>query len=241
MSKKKIVGIIGGMGPLATCTLLETLIRHTDAAKDQDHIHILVDCNSSIPDRSAAIKGEGPDPVPEMVATGKRLIAQGAELLVMHCNTAHYFYDAVASQLSVPLIHMPMTLAKALAKRGVKKAGVLATEGTRIAGYYDKVLTAEGIETIYPSPECQKLLMERIYDVKAGKDITDFDNIRNVIADLKQQGAENLILGCTEVPKILRSLPEYADVEEFVPETGFSDSTLTVADVLIEKAGYRLK
>ncbi len=238
---KKTVGIIGGMGPLASCDLLRTIICHTKADQDQDHIHIIMDCNPEIPDRSAAIAGKGPDPVPKLIESGKRLEEAGADILVMHCNTVHYFYEPVAEALEKPLLHMPRELAKAMAARGIKKAGILATDGTKSTGIYDSVLAEENMEIIYPTPENQKFLMETIYEVKGGKTCRDIERIRAILKELRDAGAESIIIGCTEVPLILHALPEYADVEEFTFDTGFADSTIVIADIIIKKAGYLLK
>ena len=93
---KKSIGIIGGMGPLATCDLMEKIIRNTKAACDQDHLHLYVDCNTEIPDRTKAILGEGQSPAPEMITSAGKLIGMGADLLMMPCNTAHYFYEELA-------------------------------------------------------------------------------------------------------------------------------------------------
>ena len=109
----KTVGIIGGMGPAATCDLMEKIIALTKAARDQDHLHVLTDVNTAIPDRTAAILHGGPDPVPEMRKSARRLVSAGAELLLMPCNTAHYFYDDLAASVPVPVLHMPrLTAAK---------------------------------------------------------------------------------------------------------------------------------
>ena len=84
------IGIIGGMGPLATCDLMEKIIDYTDAASDQEHIHVLVDSNTNIPDRTEAILHGGENPVPEMVKSAWKLESMGADILIMPCNTAHY-------------------------------------------------------------------------------------------------------------------------------------------------------
>ena len=238
---KKTVGIIGGMGPLASCDLLRTIICHTQAEKDQDHIHIIMDCNPEIPDRSAAIAGKGEDPVPKLVESGKRLIEAGADMLIMHCNTVHYFHEPVAVQLSVPLLHMPRELAEALAARGIKKAGIMATDGTIDSGIYEKVLKESGLELVYPTPEGQSFIMETIYDIKGGKKCSDPAKMQAVIDDMRKRGAETIIVGCTEVPQILHCLPQYENIVEFTFETGFADPTLVIAETIIKKAGYTAK
>lgn len=197
----KTIGIIGGMGPLATYDLAEKILDNTVASCDQDNIPVIIDCNTRIADRTAAILHGGADPRPEMKKSAKRLEEAGADVLVMACNTAHYFYDSVCEDISVPVLHMPRLTAQLLLSKGVKKAGVLATDGTCQSGVYGDALEKDGIEPIYPSQEKQKIIMSLIYDyVKAGRmDFSDLD-IDAVISEMKEKGAEILILGCTELP-----------------------------------------
>ena len=87
----KTLGIIGGMGPLATANLFNKIVLTTHAKSDQDHIHILIDNNTLIPDRTAYLLGNGEDPLEQLVTSAVRLEKMGAEFLIMPCNTAHYF------------------------------------------------------------------------------------------------------------------------------------------------------
>ena len=84
-----VVGILGGMGPAATVDLVSKILAATDAARDQDHLHLIVDCNPKVPNRNEAVDGTGPSPAPALVAMARRLEAAGADFLVMACNTAH--------------------------------------------------------------------------------------------------------------------------------------------------------
>ena len=198
---KKTLGVIGGMGPAATCDLMEKIISLTRAASDQEHIHMLADVNTAIPDRTAAILRGGPDPVPELTKSARRLVSAGADILLMPCNTAHYFYDDVARAVSVPVLHMPREAAAALKAAGVKKAGVLATDGTVRAGVYEKALREAGVEPVYPSPAMQREVMRLIYEgVKGRKVSLESIPVRDVLRDLKVQGAEKVVLACTELP-----------------------------------------
>ena len=157
-----VIGIIGGMGPLATCDLMNKIIRFTDAKTDQQHIRICVDCNTNIPDRTEAILHHGKNPVPELVKSALRLEEMGAQLLVMSCNTAHYFYDDVMPYVDVPFMNMIEETAKYLKEHNVDTAAVFATDGTRDSGVYERVLSRAGIRVVYPSEENQKLLMSLI-------------------------------------------------------------------------------
>lgn len=204
---KKTLGIIGGMGPAATCDLMEKIISLTAAEKDQDHIHVIADVDTNIPDRTAAILHGGDDPAPEMIRSAKRLEADGADILLLPCNTAHYFYDRVAAAVQIPLLHMPRLTAAALREAGVKKAAVLATDGTVRSGVYETALRAEGLEPLYPDEADEDVLMRLIYDgVKGRKAPLSAFPVTDVLDRLRARGAEKFVLGCTELPIAFREL-----------------------------------
>mgnify|MGYP002996445695 CR=1 FL=1 len=170
MSDKKVIGILGGMGPLATADLFQKITLHTAASCDQDHPRVCIDSNTNISDRTAALLHGGADPVPEMVKSAQRLESIGADLLIMPCNTAHNFYDAVASSVSIPVLHMIAITRDALKSRGVKCAGLLATDGTVQTGIYQRTFEGSGVELLTPdNTEDQSAVMDIIYNgVKAG-------------------------------------------------------------------------
>ena len=199
--EKKTIGIIGGMGPLATADLFEKIVGHTKAACDQEHLHVVIDSNTNIPDRTAALLHGGADPLPELVKSAGRLEKMGADVLIMPCNTAHNYYDGIAAAVSVPVLHMVRLTAQALVERGVKKAGLLATDGTVRTGIYQKSFAGSGVELLTPDEAGQRAVMEMIYQgVKAGDMAFDAQPARQAMERLLAAGAEGLILGCTELP-----------------------------------------
>ena len=111
---KKTIGIIGGMGPMATCDLMKKIFEVSDADCDQNYVHVCVDCNTNIPDRTKAILEKGEDPIPEMVKSAVSLQNMGADLLMIPCNTAHFFYDRLKIFTDIPILHMPRETVKAL-------------------------------------------------------------------------------------------------------------------------------
>ena len=125
-------------------------------------------------------------------------------MIIMACNTAHYFVTELAKATSLPIISMPEETAHLLKKRGIKKVALLATDGTVQSGVYQNVLDAEEIETIYPNHEQQALIMSVIYNyIKRG--ILDASKlpvreVLDVCIDLKKRGAEAVLLACTELP-----------------------------------------
>ncbi len=195
----KTLGIIGGMGPMASCDLLEKIILNTDAHCDQEHIHVVLDSNTAISDRTAAILHGGKDPTDELRKSAARLYNAGAEALVMSCNTAHYFYDAVAASVPIPVLHMPRLTAEYIARSGFEKVALLATDGTIRSGVYQKALAP--LIPLTPEGEDQAAIMSLIYDgVKKGDTEFDCSAVLRALDHLTQAGAEAFILGCTELP-----------------------------------------
>lgn len=199
--EKKVIGILGGMGPLATADLFRKMVEHTRAGRDQDHPRILVDCNTNIPDRTAALLHGGTDPVPELTAAARNLERGGAQVIAMPCNTAHGFYDAVQAAVAVPVLHMIRLTAQALTERGVDAAGLLATDGTIQTGIYQRSFQDTGVTLLTPEAGDQQAVMDLIYrGVKAGRRDFDASAARRTMENLLERGAQTLILGCTELP-----------------------------------------
>ncbi len=230
---KKIIGIIGGMGPAATADLFTKIINSTAAACDQEHLHVIIDSNTDIPDRTAALLSGGADPTEQLTLSARRLEAAGAELLIMPCNTAHGFYDRVCAAVDIPVLHMIRLTAQELERRGISRAGLLATDGTVQTGIYERCFEGSGIELLHPSPESQRAVMSLIYDgVKAG--CRDFDTaaFEKAAQELLAHGAQTLILGCTELP------PAFCMYRLDYPHI---DPTLVLARAAVLAAGGALK
>ena len=200
---KKSIGILGGMGPLATADLFRKIVTMTKAGCDNDHIRIYIDDNSAIPDRTAAILSGGKDPVEEMSDSLQKLVACGADCILMPCNTAHYFLPRLQKKTEVPFISMLEATAKACATRFPgKTAAILATKGTLATGLYEKALAQEGVSYLVPNEGEQDALMRVIYDgVKADAEPEAYRaDMETVVKTLSHRGADYFILGCTELP-----------------------------------------
>lgn len=229
---KKVVGIIGGMGPGATALLFQKLIDYTDATVDSEHIHIIIDNNTSIPDRTTAILAGDETPAKYICESGKHLEQCGADLLIIPCNTSHYFYDVIQREMNIPVINMIRETAKVCVEKGYSKVGILATTGTCKTHTYDRELQKLGIESIYPDDEGQKKVMEIIYDqVKAGKRI-NASIIDQTLKKMTIKGAQAFILGCTELPFAIKN-------GDFGYH--FLDSLEILAKKTVELAGYQLR
>ena len=234
-SRYRTPGIIGGMGPSATCDLMQKIIDNTDAGDDQHNIHLLVDQNTDVPDRTAAILKGGADPMPELVRSAHRLEAAGADFLCMSCNTAHYFHERLSREVSIPILNMPAESARELKRRGIRKVGLLATDGTIQTEVYHRVLETEGIEAIVPDEAGQKTVMTLIYDcVKRNVPVERYpkDAVEKLIANLRANGAEAFLMACTELPIAFERLG-YRE--------GFVDPTLILARAIVRESGAPLR
>lgn len=196
------LGVLGGMGPQATNTFYQFVIDRTSARTDQEHVNALILSDSDMPDRTSAILGgdaEREAVYQRLLADARLLEGAGCTCIAVPCNTSHFFLDRVQEQIGVPILHMIRETARLLAARGLKRPGILATDGTIRTGLYQKEFSAAGIEAVIPSPGAQKLVMSLIYDdVKAGRD-GDPQKFAAVHQDLLAQGCDCGVLACTEL------------------------------------------
>jgi len=206
--RQKTIGIIGGMGPAATVDLFQKIITLTPARSDQDHLHILIDNNTGIPDRAAYLRGEGPSPVPSMQETARRLERMGADFLVMPCNTAHVYLDEIQRAVWIPILNMMEETTQEIIRRypDMKTIGLLATETTVNNRLYHEQMEERGLELIVPDKEHQQLVTRAIYEpegIKAGYYEKPKKWLTQAANHLVSQGAEGIILGCTEIPLVI--------------------------------------
>jgi aspartate racemase len=209
------VGIVGGIGPAATVDFMQKIIRNTSAARDQDHVRLVVDHNPAIPDRTANLTGNGKDPTLALYAACKRLEANGAALIAMPCNTAHAYVARLQPGLAIPIVNMLAETVRHIRTHcpGHARVGLLATSGTIATGVYADAARGAGFELMVPDARHQALVMDAIYGrqgVKAGVVAGPCrDALLQALAHLAARGATAVILGCTELPLVLPAHPAY--------------------------------
>ena len=232
-AEQRTLGVIGGLGPIATSHFMELVIRMTRAEKDQEHLDMIIYHTPSIPDRSSYILNPSlPSPLDPMIELGRRLSDQRVGCIAIPCVTAHYFHDILSSAISAPIIHAVEETAAQLHHAGVRRAGIMATDGTVSAGLFQRQLEQQGIEPVIPSPERQQDVMHLIFDcIKANKP-ADMERFHSVAEELREKGAEVIILGCTELSLIKRD-------EEIGP--GFLDALEVLAQKAVLRCGAGLK
>lgn len=200
MKSDFLLGVLGGLGPMSTFYFCEMVTSHTLASCDADHIDMLISSRASTPDRTAYILGKSTDsPLPIMQKEARRLIDAGAKLLVIPCNTAHYFYDGLSETSSVPILNIIEETVRYLKKRNITTFGLLATEGTVKSRSYHRLCEKNGITCLTPSEADQKKISEIIYDaIKQNKPV-DLSLFNEISDSLLKEGCECLVLGCTEL------------------------------------------
>lgn len=214
----KTVGVIGGLGPMATVYFLELLTKMTEASCDQEHLKIYMASIPDTPDRTAYILKESKDnPLPYLVEAGKKLADMGADFIAIPCVTAQYFHEELVKQIGIPVISLCHELACELAGEGIKSVAVLATSGTMKSRVMQDELEAVGIQVMDVEPACQDTIMTIIYEqIKKGKK-PDIDGFCRIGESLVSQGAGRIILGCTELSLIKKDYEledYYTDVLE---------------------------
>ena len=201
MSRK--LGILGGMGPLATVEFMQKIIAQTPACSDQQHIPMLVSNNPQIPDRTAFLISNGDDPYPALKQGMEQLEQAGAECIVMPCNTAHYWYPRLSNTCQVHMISILDSVVDEAKQRGYKKVGIMATTATMTTRMYETKLAQKQIAAVAPGHDQQLAVMDGIYAVKAGDVKQGHQLMKPVFDSLLEQGADAVILGCTEIPVAL--------------------------------------
>lgn len=211
--ESKTLGILGGLGPMSSAYFYEMLTAHTRAERDSDHLNILISSRADTPDRTDYILGKSDNnPLPVMNLEVKKLIGAGADIIAIPCNTAHYFYEGISAAADVPVINIIRQTALFCYRSGLKKVGLLATEGTVRSGAYTEIFDKARIECVVPYDDMDTV-MDIIYG-KIKKGITpDKKEFLSISDKLFSQGCEKVILGCTELSLLKR---EFALGDEFL-------------------------
>ena len=200
----KTIGIIGGMGPYATIDLFKRIVDLTDAEKDWDNIHIIIDNNPQIPSRGRFFECNGESPLPELINSAKRLETAGADFLVIGCNQAHYFHNDVQKQVNIPILNMVEETIEHILKTlpNIKEIGVVGARSTCQINYKQELEKNNLIPIIPEDDKDYKDLRIVIDSIKTGKG--DKELLISICNKLIKKGAEAIILGCTEFPIIIK-------------------------------------
>lgn len=228
---KKTLGVLGGMGPAASARFYSLLTEFTKATCDSEHMEILLHSFPQIPDRTAFILGKcTQSPLPEMSAAIAGIISCGADIIAIPCNTAEYFHAELQAVCPVPILRTAYLSARFACLRGVKKLGILATDGTVSAGIYQEHLKKLGVGFALPCEKTQSKISELIYAYVKGSITTDNRELLRAAIELREKGCDAAVLGCTELSLIPRG----------TEEKFFIDSLSVLAAACVSLCGYPL-
>ncbi|UPT38521.1 aspartate/glutamate racemase family protein [Pseudomonas amygdali] len=206
-----MIGILGGMGHLATIDLMEKIVQlgASNTATEQENVPILVYSDPSVPDRRAALLSGGESPLPKLIQGVKRLENSGASLIVIACHTAHHWVDRLTSSIKIPIIHIADAACEEVRNttpRGSKIA-VLATEATIQSGFYQSRLSSIGLPPIHlASHEYFDFVEPSIALAKAGNSKLARPLMEQAMVALQKKGAQKVVLACSELPLLMREL-----------------------------------
>jgi len=201
----KTVGIVGGMGPLATIDLFRKIVESTPATTDQDHLHIIIDNYPQIPPRVEAILERGESPLPKLVESVCLLERAGVDFIVIACNTAHYWFTDLQKAIRVPVYNMVSCAASYIAERSEELSGpvlLLATLATIRTNLYQDAFAACGLGLQLPEPQEQEVLDKAVREIKSGELAQNpyLAEIRLMLDKHATEGTVAVLAGCTEVP-----------------------------------------
>ncbi|WP_241240706.1 amino acid racemase [Thermotoga sp. Ku-13t] len=196
---KKVAGIVGGMGSLSTVDFLKKVVESTYAEKDQDHIRMIVDFNTQVPDRTTALLHNGEDPTPYLVDSVRRLQKAGADFALFVCNTAHAFLEKVQAQVDIPILNLPKLALEKLMETGIKSAWLTGTRGLIASEVYQKAAKELRFDLKIPDPFVQDSVMNVIYSVKAGR----LQQAKQIwLEEVEPHLDGYVLLACTELPVV---------------------------------------
>jgi aspartate racemase len=225
-----LIGILGGMGPLATVDFMDKVVRLTRASRDQDHLPMLVANLPHIEDRSSAILDRGADPLPALLQGIELLNRNGVGVIAIPCNSAHHWYAPMREHSSVPVLHIAQTCVAAVPQTA-RRAALLATGGALVSGFYQQALTDLDIEPVVPDAEMQPLISACIREVKAGDLDAAATHLDAALVMLEEQGIDTALMACTEIPLAAQRLAK--------PRVMLIDSTLELARATVQYACER--
>jgi aspartate racemase len=210
MMTERVLGVLGGMGPLASAHFMARLTLLTPAERDQDHIPAVLWSDPRVPDRTAARLAGGPDPLPCLLHGVRGLEIAGCGAIAIPCNTAHGWYDAMVAATALPILHIVDATAAELRRQGVAPGpiGVMGTAGTLAMRLYQDRLEAAGFACLTPSAtEMEHLVSPAIATVKANRVAAAYPPLAEAVAALRARGASAVVLGCTEIPLGIQAGP----------------------------------
>jgi aspartate racemase len=223
------IGVFGGMGPAATVDFMDKLVRLTPARRDQEHLPVVVASLPHVHDRSRAILGVGPDPLPQLLSGIDFLNGCGVGVVAIPCNSSHHWYAQMQQRSTAPILHIAHACVAAIETSSAARVAVFATRGALASGFYQQALADRGIEWLVPAGDgAQADVDECIRSIKAGDMRGGGASLSAAFDWARERGASTVIMGCTEIPIAARHACD--------PGLQLVDSSLELARITVDHA-----
>ncbi len=199
------LGIIGGTGPISTAYFYKRLLEYGNFERDQDHIRIIIDSNSKIPDRNKYLLTGKDHFLDEILKSRDGLIAQGCDVIVMHSTSAHCIYDELVDGRAKYLNMIKIAMSH-MKNKGFDRLLVISTKGAAISKIFDKY--SNGMDVIYPNEKEMMQIDKWIVDLKKGKKIVSKDTIDTIYSISKRHDNVPVLIACSELDRLFYDVIE---------------------------------
>ncbi len=206
----RILGVLGGMGPLAGAQFMLRLTLLTPAERDADHIPAVLWSDPRVPDRTRGRGVPEADPLPWLLRGIAGLAAAGCGAIAVACNTAHEWYPEMQAAAPGPVLHIVDATMEAMVRAGIPPGpvGLMGTAATLRMRLYQDRLEPRGWDCLIPPPEeMDRLVTPAIARVKANRPDAAFPPLAEAARGLVRRGARAVVLGCTEIPLAMAAGP----------------------------------
>lgn len=197
-----MVGIAGGLGPLAGAHFYRRLVEGTTASRDADHLAVVLISDPAIPSRAAHLLGHGESPVPALAAVLDRLAVAGATLIAIASSTTHAYYDELAARSSVPIVHLLRALGRAAGAAGLRRPGIVATTAMARHRLLDPHMP-DDVDARHPGAAIQQRIQDIIDAVKAGAEPAAAREAMLEVLHAPAWEADGFLFACTETSLLL--------------------------------------
>lgn len=202
----KTIGIVGGTTWVSTVDYYKLFNQKVSKALGRNHSARVILYSVDFQD-VMTFKAEGrEDALKKMILeAANKLEYSGAECLLLGANTIHMMANFIQERISIPLIHIGEETAKIISGQGLKKVALLGTKVTMEKDFYRDKLSEFNIETIIPGYDDREFINHSIFEEFSKEKFTDETRAeyRRIMEDMRNLGAEGIILGCTEIPLLL--------------------------------------
>lgn len=231
MSKHKKIGIVGGVSPESTVSYYLRIVRkYREVYGDFGFPEVLVYSVNLQHYRDWIVKDDWDNVAQDLIRCVNSLKTAGADIAVLAANVLHFVFDRVKEKSPLPMISIIEATAKSVKEKGMRKVGLLGTSFTMERSFYVEGLAKYGVEAFTPASKVDRDYIHHVAEEEISRGLINPESRKNflkIINHLVERGAEGIVLGCTEIPLLLK--PEHTSVKLFDTAEIHADAALEFA------------